>query len=165
MSEHKRRPWTAAEHAHMVALLREGKTIQQIADTLGRAHGSVASRSSATDSQGQYHGSMAFQPWTDEIKSVAHRMYDAAESFEAIAAAIGRTVPAVQRHFNMICAQAKAPTTGPKAKALRECIPCRAFGRKTVFMSDHAGVRICQRCRDRIARSDVLLTPMAGEML
>ena len=66
MSEHKRRPWTGDEHAHMVALLREGKTIQQIADTIGRAHGSVASRSSATDSQGQYHGSMAFQPWTDD---------------------------------------------------------------------------------------------------
>jgi len=165
MSEHKRRPWTGDEHAHMVALLREGKTIQQIADTLGRAHGSVASRSSATDSQGQYHGSTAFQPWPDEIKAVAHRMYDAAESFEAIAAAIGRTVPAVQRHFNMIRAQAKAPTAGPKAKALRECIPCKAFGRKTLFLSAHAGVRICQRCRDRIARSDVLLTPMAGEML
>ena len=165
MSEHKRRPWTGEEHAHMVALLREGKTIQQIADALGRAHGSVASRSSATDSQGQYHGSMAFQPWPTETKAVAHRMYDDAESFEAIAAAIGRTVPAVQRHFNMICAQAKTPAAGPKAKALRECIPCKAFGRKTLFMSDHAGVRICQRCRDRIARSDVLLTPMAGEML
>lgn len=163
MTDHKRRPWTDDEHASMVAMLRQGKPQKEIADALGRAPGSVSSRANATDSQGVYHGTTTFQPWTDEMKSVAHRMYDAAESYEAIAKAIGRKIDAARRHFNTIDPHTKAPETGPQAKALRECLPCKADGRKTMFLSDHAGIRICQRCRSRIARSDVLLTPMHGE--
>lgn len=142
--------WDRESDKHLDELWKNGMSIDDIAEKMGRTVSSVQSRASRSSLGRQPGDRSRFAPktadgkvyWTaDEDAALTLMMRDKIDR-EVIAQRLGRTLLSVNTRWTRL-AQGGSPRIVVSARAkMRVCMKCRVG-----FSSDHAGIRHCEPCR------------------
>lgn len=161
---HERRFWTEEEHVRLIALRDSGMTVTEMGRALGRAASSINGRLACTDETGKFRSldERTTKFWTTEESNLIAKLRAEGKMSKEIAPLVGATDRQVQQRLRLIKARnsvEKPKATGPNSEAMRTCLMCAARGKKTVFLSPHAGVRMCGACRERARETDSPYNP------
>lgn len=161
---HERRCWTDEEHVRLIALRDSGMTVTEMGRALGRAASSINGRLACTDETGKFRSldERTIKVWTTEESNLIANLRAEGKMSKEIAQLVGATDRQVQQRLRLIKARSaveKPKATGPNSEAMRTCLMCAARGKKTVFLSPHAGVRMCGVCRERARETDSPYNP------
>jgi len=161
---HERRCWTDEEHNMLISLRDSGMTVTEMGRALGRACSSINGRLACTDETGRFRSldERTIKVWTDDETKLIVKLRDEGKMAKEIAPLVGATDRQVQQRLRLIRSRnavGKPKATGPNSEALRTCLMCAARGKKTVFLSPHAGVRMCNACRERARETDSPYNP------
>lgn len=161
---HERRCWTDEEHARLIALRDSGMTVTEMGRALGRACSSINGRLACTDETGKFRtlDERTIKVWTDDETKLIVKLRSEGKMCKEIAPLVGATDRQVQQRLRLIKARSvveKPKATGPNAEALRTCLMCAGRGKKTLFLSPHAGVRMCGKCRELAKATDSPYNP------
>jgi len=162
---HERRCWTDEEHSRLIALRDSGMTVTEMGRALGRAASSINGRLAYTDENGKFRtlDERTIKVWTASESDLIAKLRAEGKMAKEIAKLVGgATDRQVQQRLRLIKARnavEKPKATGPNSEAMRTCLMCAARGKKTVFLSPHAGVRMCGACRERARETDSPYNP------
>lgn len=165
-----RRDWSEAEHAELWRLKCEGVPIVEIARRIGRANSSCNGRLAQCDENGNFISRADFAVFrsTPDQDKIMAEMSAQGIGGRAIADRLGIPVKQVWRRLRTLAGHSAENTSEPvaigypatpKDPGMRRCLPCMARGRNTMFMSPHAGIRICKTCRERARETDSPYNP------
>ena len=162
---YERRYWTDEEHARLIFLRDSGMTVTEMGRSLGRAASSINGRLACTDETGRFRSldERTIKVWTPAESDVVAELRAQGKMSKEIAAIVGATDRQVQCRLRQIARSrmtaGKPKESGPTAEAMRTCLTCLARGKKTVFLSPHAGVRMCNACHERARETDSPYNP------
>lgn len=161
---YERRRWTDEEHVRLIALRDSGMTVTEMGRSLGRAQSSINGRLAYTDENGKFRSldERTIKVWTTEESILIVKLRAEGKMSKEIAPLVGATARQVQQRLRLIKSRSAVEgpkETGPRFEAIRTCLMCAARGKKTVFLSPHAGVRMCGSCRERAKETDSPYNP------
>ncbi len=161
---YERRYWTDEEHARLIALRDSGMTVTDMGRALGRACSSINGRLACTDETGRFRSldERTIKVWTDDETKLIVKLRSEGKMCKEIAPLVGATDRQVQQRLRLIRSRnvvGNPKATGPNSEAMRTCLMCAAREKKTVFLSPHAGVRMCGACRERARETDSPYNP------